>query len=122
MSYHTGGMRTTMGRTMSGRTTTPRTRRTTTPTTRRTTTPRRGRMMNGNGVITNGTGARGIRRTAGQFGRGGVRRATIRRPGPVVSRGRTQSNMMNRTQARGISSPGLANHGFRGVNQFGKNI
>ena len=54
-------------RTMRGRTTPRRTtgRRVTTPRARgRVATPRTGRMMNG-------TGARGVRRTAGQGGRGG---------------------------------------------------
>ena len=112
MSYHTGGMRTTMGRTMSRRTNVPRTRRTTTRT--------RGRMMNGNGSTMNGTGARGVRRTTGQFGRGGIRRSTIRRPGPVTRRGSTQP-VMNRTQARGMMTSGIGNHGFRGVDRFGRN-
>ena len=107
MSYHTGGMRTTMGRTMSRRTNVPRTRRTTTP--------RRGRMMNGNGRMMNGSGTLGVRRTAGQFGRG-----TVQRPGPIVRGGRTQP-VMNRTQARGMMTSGIGNHGFRGVDRFGRN-
>ena len=88
MSYHTGGMRTTMGRTMSRRTNVPRTRRTTTP--------RRGRMMNG-------TGARGNMRTAGQFGRGGLVRRTALRSTPIVRGGRTrsfQSNIVIVSQAK----------------------
>ena len=100
-------------RTMRGRAATPRRGRAVTP--------RRGRMMNGNGRMMNGTGARGVRRTAGQFGRGGVRRATTRRPAPVMRRGRTQPVMRNQTPARGRMASGLGNHGFKGVDQFGRN-
>ena len=125
MSYHTGGMRTTMGRTMNGRTTTSRRTagrrapvRRTTP---RATTPRTGRMMNGNGRMMNGTGARGARRMTGPMGRGGVRRTTTRRPGPIMGRGRTQPMVMNGMQARGRTTSGQGNHGFRGVNGLGHN-
>ena len=108
------GMRTMRGRATTRRAATPRTgRRVTAP--RRAATPRTGRMMSG-------TGARGVRRTAGQFGRGGVRRATTRRPGPVMRRGRTQPMTMNRTQARGRMTSGQGNHGFRGVDGLGHNI
>ena len=109
-------------RTMRGRAATPRRGRAATPRRGRAVTPRRGRMMNGNGRMMNGTGARGVRRTAGQFGRGGVRRATTRRPGPVMRRGRTQPMTMNRTQARGRMTSGQGNHGFRGVDGLGHNI
>ena len=111
--HYGGGARTTMGRTMNGRATTPRRGRVTTP--------RRGRMMNGNGRMMNGTGARGVRRTAGQFGRGGVRRATTRRPAPVMRRGMTQPMMRNQTPARGRMTAGTGVQGFRGVDQFGRN-
>ena len=79
-------------------------------------------MMNGNGRMMNGTGARGVRRTAGQFGRGGMRRATTRRPGPVMRRGRTTPTMMNRTPARGRMTAGTGAQGFRGIDQFGNNL
>jgi len=101
-------------RTMRGRAATPRRGRAVTP--------RRGRMMNGNGRMMNGTGARGVRRTTGQFGRGGVRRATTRRPAPVMRRGRTQPMMRNQTPARGRMTSGQGNHGFRGVDSLGRNI
>ena len=94
-------------RTMRGRAATPRRGRAATP--------RRGRM-------TNGTGARGARRMTGPMGRGGVRRVTTRRPGPVMRRGRTQPMMMNRMQARGRMTSGQGNHGFRGVDGLGHNI
>ena len=94
-------------RTMRGRAATPRRGRAATP--------RRGRMMNG-------TGARGVRRMTGPMGRGGVRRATTRRPGPIMRRGRTQPMTMNTTQARGRMTSGQGNHGFRGVDGLGHNI
>ena len=108
MSYHTGGMnmRTTMGRSMGGRTTTSRARRTTTP--------NRGRMMNG-------TGARGNMRTAGQFGRGGLVRRTALRSTPIVRGGRTRSFQSN-IRGRGVLNAGLGNKGFRGVDGRGNNI
>ena len=112
-------------RTMRGRTTPRRTtgRRITTPRARgRAATPRTGRMMNGNGRMMNGTGARGVRRMTGPMGRGGVRRATTRRPGPIMRRGRTQPMTMNRTLARGRMTSGQGNHGFRGVDGLGHNI
>jgi hypothetical protein len=109
-------------RTMRGRAATPRRGRAATPRRGRAATPRRGRMMNGNGRMMNGTGARGVRRTAGQFGRGGVRRATTRRPAPVMRRGRTQPMMRNQTPARGRMTSGQGNHGFRGVDSLGHNI
>ena len=109
-------------RTMRGRAATPRRGRAATPRRGRAATPRRGTMMNGNGRMMNGTGARGVRRTAGQFGGGGVRRATTRRPAPVMRRGRTQPMTMNRTQARGRMTSGQGNHGFRGVDGLGHNI
>ena len=122
-NQHNGnGMRTTMGRTMNGRTTTPRRGRVTTPTRGRVTTPRRGRMMNGNGRMMNGTGARGVRRMTGPMGRGGVRRARTQRPAPVMRRGGTQSMMRNQTPARGGMISGQGNHGFRGVTADGRNI
>ena len=102
MSYHTGGMNRTMNRTTAA------------PRRSRNITPRRGRMMNG-------TASRGVRRTAGQFGRGGVRRATTIRPSAVMRRGRTQP-VMNNTQARGRMTTGLGAHGFRGVDGLGNNI
>ena len=100
-------------RTMRGRAATPRRGRAATP--------RRGRMMNGNGRMMNGTGARGVRRMTGPMGRGGVRRTTTRRPGPIMGRGRTQPMTMNRTQARGRMTSGQGNHGFRGVDGLGHN-
>ena len=109
MSYHTGGMSRTMNRT------------TTTPRRSRNISPRRGRMMNGNGRMMNGTASRGVRRTAGQFGRGSVRRATTIRPSAVMRRGRTQP-VMNNTQARGRMTTGQGAHGFRGVDGLGNNI
>ena len=127
------GMRTKRGRRTSTRragTATPRQGRAATPRRGRTL-PRRGRAVTSRRTtprrtMMNGTGARGLRARTGPTGRGrgrgGVRRVTTRRPAPVMRRGRTQPMGMNRTQARGISSPGLANHGFRGVDQFGKNI
>ena len=118
--HYGGGARTTMGRTMNGRATTPRRGRVTTPRRGRMMNGN-GRMMNGNGRMMNGTGARGVRRTAGQFGRGGVRRATTRRPGPVMRRGRTTPTMMNRTPARGRMTAGTGVQGFRGIDQFGNN-
>jgi hypothetical protein len=112
------GMRTMRGRAATprrGRAVTPRRGRAATPIRGRAATPRRGRMMNG-------TGARGVRRTTGQFGRGGVRRATTRRPAPVMRRGRTQPMMRNQTPARGRMTSGQGNHGFRGVDSLGHNI
>ena len=123
MSYHTGGMnmRTTMGRTMNRTTMPTRSGRTNVPPrVNRTITPTRNRMVN-NGRMLKGTGARGVRRTAGQFGRGGVRRATTRRPASVMRRGRTQPVMRNQTPARGGMASGLGNRGFKGVDQFGRN-
>ena len=108
-------------RTMRGRAATPRRGRAVTPRRGRMMNGN-GRMMNGNGRMMNGTGARGVRRTAGQFGRGGVRRATTRRPAPVMRRGMTQPMMRNQTPARGRMTAGTGVQGFRGVDQFGKNI
>jgi hypothetical protein len=126
------GMRTMRGRAATprrGRAVTQRRGRAATPRRGRAATPRRGRMMNGNGRMMNGngrmmngTGARGVRRTTGQFGRGGVRRATTRRPAPVMRRGRTQPMMRNQTPARGRMTSGQGNHGFRGVDSLGHNI
>ena len=110
MSYHTGGM----SRTMNGRTTTPRQSTVRRASVRRTT-PRRNRMLNG-------TGARGIRRTTGQFGRGGVRRANVTRPSQILRRGRTTPTITNRQPARARATSGNGVHGFRGVDQFGNNI
>ena len=117
MSYHTGGMG--MRTTMANRAATQRRARTATRRTGRVVMPTRGRM-NGNGRVLNGTGARGVRRTAGQFGRGGIRRATTQRPGPIARRGRTQP-MMNRTQSAGVRNPGLGTS-FGAVDGFGNNI
>ena len=100
------GMRTTRGRVA-------------TPRRGRVVTPRRGRAVT---QRMNGTGARGVRRTAGQLGRGGVRRATTRRPAPVMRRGRTQPMMRNQTPARARMTSGQGNHGFGGVDALGNNI
>ena len=118
MSYHTGGMG--MRTTMANRAATQRRARTATRRTGRVVMPTRGRM-NGNGRVLNGTGARGVRRMTGPMGRGGVRRATTRRPGPIMRRGRTQPMTMNTTQARGRMTSGQGNHGFRGVDGLGHN-
>ena len=99
------GMRTTRGRVA-------------TPRRGRVVTPRRGRAVT---QRMNGTGARGVRRTAGQLGRGGVRRATTRRPAPVMRRGMTQPMMRNQTPARGRMNAGTGAQGFRGIDQFGNN-
>ena len=99
-------MKTTRGR-KSARRTTPAARRRTTPAARR---------------RVNGTGARGLWNKAGSMGRGGVRRATTRRPGPVMRRGRTTPIMNNRGPARGVSSSGQGSHGYRGINTLGQNI
>ena len=114
MPGHYGGGMNTMSTTMS------RTTNRANTTARATTavTSRRGRMNNRN---MNGTAARGVMRTAGQFGRCGVRRATTRRPGPIMRRGRTTPTMMNRTPARGRMNAGTGTQGFRGIDQFGNN-
>ena len=119
MSYHTGGM--SMRTTMGNRATTQRRTRTAPRSAGRVVTPRRGRMV-GNGTMLNGTGARGIRRTTGQFGRGGVRRANVTRPSQILRRGRTTPTITNRQPARARATSGNGVHGFRGVDQFGNNI
>ena len=127
MSYHTGGMnmRTTMGRTMNRTTMPTRSGRTNVPPrTSRTITPRRNRMVN-NGRMLNGTGARGVRRTAGQFGRGGVRTTPQRRPRPIMRTNTTNTPIITRTQvtgARGRINPSLGVVGRSGVDGHGRNI
>ena len=103
MSYHTGGMRSNMTRTSN-----------------RTTTRARRRVMRGNNRMMNGSGARGVRRTAGQFGGGGIRRTNVTRPAPVMTRGRT-SRIMTNGAARNRFTTGTGIVGFRGVDQFGNN-
>ena len=115
MPGHYGGGMNTMSTTMS------RTTNRANTTARATTavTSRRGRMNNRN---MNGTAARGVMRTAGQFGRGGVRRGGVpTRPTPITRRGRT-TPIRATIQGRGVRNPGLGNHGFRGVDGRGNNI